>query len=684
MKKKIFSFVLIMAMVIAANIIPASAAMPPLYIEVDAPVGMSLDGQTISTYKVFDATWGGADGSSLGAFNYTLNAAFAGLPDYLNSAAGIAALGQSPSSFPNAGSYAAAGNGFQLLLQDLHILDNNQTYANNAALDPYSANGEALFRFGQLVNDYIDANHIAYTTSYNGATGIGDGQFFTSNRNDPTIYKDIYYLDASSKGLGYYLLTGSVPAMQQGDNPNDPASWSGKVSTAAVMFTNLAQDPSDGIAIGAPSIALVNPAGGSGSATYGPEGASYKRICLKLDVPTLDKKVMKDTTGSDGNAAGDGSYGISTDAKIGDTVSFQITASIPNMLGYAKNGYTYIVHDLLSAGLTLGSDGSVATANISVAVVDKNGNPVTGAPALSEGTDYVTSLATPPAPPAQPEETFTITFAPKSFYDNLKGYYGSYLQITYEATLNADALVSKDSSPVNGNPNDAWLEYSNNPSDYTKTNKTTKIRNNVYTFEFDVFKYFVTQNGAGDDVQNALAGAEFSLYKLSSGAVTPASGDIAAGKELKFTQAAGTSDYTLAVSDGSSVLTSGADGMINVKGLDDGYYALVETMAPNGYNKLVGPVMIEIKPEYKTGTGPNGRNGNPNYNSLTDILYYVVKDAAWVENDSNAQFQIENKTGFKLPESGGMGTTVLYIGGCATMLGALLLLVLRGRQRVKE
>ena len=58
-------------------------------------------------------------------------------------------------------------------------------------------------------------------------------------------------------------------------------------------------------------------------------------------LPTVDKKVQVNGTGKD-----------ATDAKIGDTLTFTLTSTIPDMSAY--DTYTFNFKDTLSKGLTYG------------------------------------------------------------------------------------------------------------------------------------------------------------------------------------------------------------------------------------------------------------------------------------------------------------------------------------------
>ena len=100
--------------------------------------------------------------------------------------------------------------------------------------------------------------------------------------------------------------------------------------------------------------------------------------------------------------------------------------------------------------------------------------------------------------------------------------------------------------------------------------------------------------------------------------------------------------------------------MIAVEGLDADTYYLEETKAPGGYNKLAGPVEVEIS------------------HTVTDegvhMTHTLKQDTTNVE-----KVEIENKSGTELPETGGIGTTIFYVLGSILVIGAVVLLITKKR-----
>lgn len=196
--------------------------------------------------------------------------------------------------------------------------------------------------------------------------------------------------------------------------------------------------------------------------------------------------------------------------------------------------------------------------------------------------------------------------------------------VTYSAILNENAVISNDA-----NTNKTKLDYGEN-------NETTWDETKTYTFLFDIVK-------TGED-NIILDGAKFKLYDSETG-----------GNEIPVVKI---SDgvYRLAKAGETGVEMETFNGQIEVRGLDaNTTYWLQETEAPDGYNKL--PDRVEVKIE--------GNNLNA-----------TVENGTWMDGGVH----VVNKTGSLLPSTGGMGTTLFYIGGGALVVLAIVLLVIKKRR----
>lgn len=224
--------------------------------------------------------------------------------------------------------------------------------------------------------------------------------------------------------------------------------------------------------------------------------------------------------------------------------------------------------------------------------------------------------------------TFDVTFK-DSFLNKLGA--NDKIEVTYSATVNDNAVV-KD--PMT---NKTHLTYGDKNTETNKPETTTK------TFGIPVFKY--------TNVNTPLAGAEFIL------STDPNCVDDT--KNLKFTK--NTEGKYRYDKTGSTTLTSldkGRDkGRIDVEGLKAGTYYLKETKAPDGYNLLKKPVTITIDSEGK-----------------------IYVDGSGEVN--NGDVRVQNNSGTLLPNTGGVGTTMIYLIGGVLVLGSGV--VLATKRRVKN
>ena len=196
--------------------------------------------------------------------------------------------------------------------------------------------------------------------------------------------------------------------------------------------------------------------------------------------------------------------------------------------------------------------------------------------------------------------------------------------VTYSAKLNENAVIG-----AAGNPNEVDLTYSNNPNKggEGQTGKTPKDKNIVFTYKTVVNK--VNQD------KKSLAGAAFKLEKKQSDGTYKEVKSFTAGEETTFT----------------------------FSGLDDGIYKLTETTTPAGYN-TISPIEFTISAAHDaTADEPKLTELSGNATS-GEVTFAADKQAGSLTTD------VVNKKGSVLPSTGGMGTTVLYVGGAAIAAAA--------------
>ena len=328
-------------------------------------------------------------------------------------------------------------------------------------------------------------------------------------------------------------------------------------------------------------------------------------VDIKGDLPTVDKKVQVNGTGQN-----------ATDAKIGDTLTFTLTSTIPDMSAYGT--YTFNFKDTLSKGLTFGQVDSVKV----------------GDTTLTKDTDYTVTTA-----PADNGKTL-LTVTMLNFKAKQQTNAGKTITVTYTATLNKDAVVGGQ-----GNTNSATIQYSNNPStDGTGESEPSKVR--VFTYGFTVDKY------TGDEcTDNAarLAGAKFTL--------APKDGEPMSFVQVNAGSAIANAVYRVAKANeagATTTITTPANGKVDFQGLKNGEYTLTETEAPAGYNKLASAIGVKVD-------GKN--NGTDTTDATVTITYNNNNGSVYDQTASNGVIPVRNKSGVVLPGTGGMGTIAFTVIG---------------------
>ena len=300
----------------------------------------------------------------------------------------------------------------------------------------------------------------------------------------------------------------------------------------------------------------------------------------------------------------DENWGDVNDADIGQVVKFKSTVS-------AKPGARkYVVHDKMVSQLEFGSVTSI----------------MAGSKTLAEGAENDYTVVTTGLTDGC---TFHIVFA-ETYLNSITA--DTNIVINYTAKLTSSAAAGT------GYVNETWLDYGDNQ--HTEHDTTT-----TYTWKLPIYKYHMN----GETKTAPLAGAEFILYKGSE----EENRDYAQVTNGKLT------GWTRTKAEATK-LVSGDDGMIAVEGLDADIYYLEETKAPGGYNKLAGPVKVDIS-----------HNVSDEGAHMTHTL---KQDTTVVE-----EVKIENKSGTELPSTGGIGTTIFYVLGSILVIGAVVLLITKKR-----
>ena len=339
-------------------------------------------------------------------------------------------------------------------------------------------------------------------------------------------------------------------------------------------------------------------------------------INMKSNYPTVVKKV------NDKNA---------DDVNIGDTVTYTLTSKVPDMTGYTS--YVFNFKDTLAKGLTFGSITSVKIGDVTINA-DTDGTK-------AENTYTLTTKN-------NEDGTTEIKIEMNKFLASNANKAGQEIKVTYTATLNKDAVTGFDP-----NTNKATVEYSNKPGTNEKGESEPSIVD-VHTFDFTIFKYYLK-----DETQTALANAEFELYKANTaGNAADTDAKINIVDEGKGVYRQATADEAKVTGFTSAKIVSDDDGKVLVKGLEAGTYYLRETKAPEGYNKLLSDIKVEIKPVYDKTTGKlTSYSVDYTYNGKT------TNGAAITNKTDSPEVAVENKTGAQLPSTGSKGALMVTLAG---------------------
>lgn len=226
-----------------------------------------------------------------------------------------------------------------------------------------------------------------------------------------------------------------------------------------------------------------------------------------------------------------------------------------------------------------------------------------------EGSQYVVEDETPVS---GGDEAFSIDFSDWLNADNSNA--GKEVEITYQATITE---VTTDNTAKGHIPD---VE---NPVDDSK--------------EFYTGQITVTKKGEGEDVTLPGAGFEVTNSKDETLTFRAAAYTLNEGEQLPVAGA-----YIYDPDGEITEIFTGADGTLVVEGLDVGQYHFEETTAPAGYS-------INEEGEDVTITNTDG-----------DKVSKVIKVTGELEDTKLSS----------LPSTGGIGTTIFTIGGCAIMVTA--------------
>ncbi|HIV16450.1 MAG TPA: hypothetical protein IAB17_00500 [Candidatus Alectryocaccobium stercorigallinarum] len=296
---------------------------------------------------------------------------------------------------------------------------------------------------------------------------------------------------------------------------------------------------------------------------------------------------------------------------------------------------------------------------------------------------------------------------------NKDGFSEYYIVLYYTVTVNSDAQVVLGD---NGNPNDVNLTWERTSQDYTNT---LEDRCYVYSYGIDLTKYFSDDEGDYSNVQ-------FILYNVTDGYYVVADTiDDTEGENIYYVGGSGdiadTEIGKTADRENATVFVPNDDGKIFIHGLEADTYELIEIATDDGYKLLAGPVTININtttrqvvPAVAGYVGNDAADGAHVHASAcydadgylicghaadedangrtigktamyvgqsgTDFVYATatVDETATAMNaygesdNASVGLEVMNTPTFIFPPTGGYGTIVFTVAGCAAAFAGIM------------
>lgn len=373
---------------------------------------------------------------------------------------------------------------------------------------------------------------------------------------------------------------------------------------------------------------LVNPTD-QDAPDYAGATANLGTVTLKANEPSINKEITKV------NKA-DADSKTKMNARIGDTITYTLTTTIPDYTGYVDGSRVLQLIDTAAHGL---KDVTVTKVKVGDTELNEDADADNNGYVLKQDKNQIDPLDNCNKADA------TVTTVDLAHYvntnDNIAS--GATVTVTLTAVVDSDAVIAGV-----GNPNTVELAYSRTPSGEKHQVPGPTVR--VYTYDFSIYK----TNMAGD---TALSGAQFAIARVDSNAETFMTQDAAtkAWKNLTTAKPAADAD--------KGVFTTSADGKIAMSGLPAGEYHVYEIKAPDGYTSIGLPdFKFTITPTFDTaGT------------TVTSVAYEKTTNTdgnrvSFGTGETASMAQIKNaKNLTELPMTGDLGIKVFVTVGVLLM-----------------
>ena len=394
----------------------------------------------------------------------------------------------------------------------------------------------------------------------------------------------------------------------------------------------------------------------------------------QTNIPDLDKLVRQHDDAALYNKP---EYANIATASEGDVVDYIFVSHLPKITSESTYLTQYTFIDQMDKGLTYNKDAAIyfynneadARANNTANAIKTWGH---GNAAFSE--TYVGSNS----------DYNQMTIAPTK--DGLKEIDPSlsqcWLVVAYSATVNSDATPVLGDA---GNTNDVELTWKRTSMDYIDT---LEDRCRVYTFGLNLTKEFTDSKTKGKPtdvkfvLKNETDGHFITAKKAEEGVyyVTDAS---KGAKE-----------------ENGTVFSPDAKGKLIINGLEANTYVLTETHTSAGYSLLKEPITVNIKctvddftPSQTTLYDIKDITGNPHKNMIevngerasatvdgknTAMSVDAVKNVT--STNARVDMTVINTSTFELPQTGGYGTILFTLAGCAFAFAGVLVLTKKNKK----
>ncbi|WP_137654523.1 isopeptide-forming domain-containing fimbrial protein [Bifidobacterium moukalabense] len=371
-------------------------------------------------------------------------------------------------------------------------------------------------------------------------------------------------------------------------------------------------------------------------------------------------KVKNQTTSIDKVIVKDNKEWVGTTERVGDTVTFKLTSTVPLTVGYLNTEdkpYHFSIGDTMSKGLTFTGVTSVTIGNKTLTKADD------GATATADQYQMTTSANQKYNDSDTESKATALTFdLSNAVYEAGQHAADSKvpegetepeakaedtITIVYTAKLNEDAVHAVDGA----NPNKVTLDYSHNPDD-NSWHHVPGPEVKVYTYDFGFLKVKA-------DGQTSLDGAKFVIRQKQ-------------GNQYQYFKFNTTTKLWENGTKGTEPMEddkfSGTNGVFEFKGLAEGTYEVVETDAPAGYlSTTKAKFQVTITATNKDTKGNvldnaytvRFKNLNTNFNLLTNLSNNVTDDGATA---AEGGVKVKNITSItQLPLTGAAGIAIFGV-----------------------